>query len=211
MLNKRGCGILLHPTSLPGPGGIGSLGADARRFMDLLHEMRMSYWQILPLTPPAAGNSPYSAFTAFGGNPLLIDLERIAAEGDLAEASDSSRYPENHVDFTAVLGTKLKLLHQAGSAFLGRKENPRADEYRHFCETTPWLHDFALFMALKQRFHGKCWDRWPEEASRISMPTGISTLRLSSRRKLRCRNTCSGSFRGNGRRSVDMPTNGVSP
>ena len=78
MLNKRSCGVLLHPTSLPGPGGIGSLGTDARRFVDLLAAMGMSYWQVLPLTPPACGNSPYSAFSAFAGNPLLIDLDQIA-------------------------------------------------------------------------------------------------------------------------------------
>src|SRR6185369_915552 len=102
MLNKRGCGILLHPTSLPGPDGIGSLGADARRFIDLLSEMGMSYWQVLPLTPPACGNSPYSAFTAFGGNPLLIDLERVVSEGDLCHDSDNGSYPENRVDFNAV-------------------------------------------------------------------------------------------------------------
>lgn len=168
MLNKRGCGILLHPTSLPGPGGIGSLGLDARRFIDLLHNMGMSYWQVLPLTPPACGNSPYSAFTAFGGNPLLIDLERIAGEGDLANASCSGRYPEDRVDFNAVAGTKMELLYQAGSAFLVQKGTPRTVEFRHFCDTTAWLHDYALFMALKRRFHGKSWSRWPEEASRIT-------------------------------------------
>src|SRR5471030_1718415 len=102
MLNKRGCGILLHPTSLPGPGGIGSLGADARRFIDLLNVMGMSYWQVLPLTPPACGNSPYSAFTAFGGNPLLLDLERIASEGDLSQADCSGSYSDERVDFEAV-------------------------------------------------------------------------------------------------------------
>ena len=64
MLNRRGCGVLLHPTSLPGPGGIGSLGVHGRRFVDLLCDMGMSYWQVLPLTPPACGNSPYSAFSA---------------------------------------------------------------------------------------------------------------------------------------------------
>ena len=168
MLNKRGCGILLHPTSLPGPGGIGSLGLDARRFIDLLHNMGMSYWQVLPLTPPACGNSPYSAFTAFGGNPLLIDLERIAGEGDLANASCSGRYPEDRVDFNAVAGTKMELLYQAGSAFLVQKGTPRTVEFRHFCDTTAWLHDYSLFMALKRRFHGKSWSRWPEEASRIT-------------------------------------------
>lgn len=168
MLNKRGCGILLHPTSLPGPGGIGSLGADARRFIDLLQLMGMSYWQVLPLTPPACGNSPYSAFTAFGGNPLLIDLERIEQEGDLSPVSRSGSFPENRVDFTAVSAAKMELLHQAGSAFLARKQTPRHLEFLHFCDTTPWLHDFALFMGLKRHFHGKSWCRWPEEASHIT-------------------------------------------
>jgi 4-alpha-glucanotransferase len=168
MLNKRGCGILLHPTSLPGPGGIGSLGADARRFIDLLNDMGMSYWQVLPLTPPACGNSPYSAFTAFGGNPLLIDLERIVSEGDLSPVSCSGRYPADRVDFNAVADTKMELLHQAGAAFLAQQETPRRREFHHFCDTTPWLHDFALFMALKRHFHGKSWSRWPAKASRIT-------------------------------------------
>ncbi|MBK5276700.1 MAG: 4-alpha-glucanotransferase [Desulfuromonadales bacterium] len=168
MLNKRGCGILLHPTSLPGPGGIGSLGADARRFIDLLYAMGMSYWQVLPLTPPACGNSPYSAFTAFGGNPLLIDLERIVNEGDLSQAACSDSYPEERVDFATVAGSKMELLYQAGSAFLAHNATPRTHEFHHFCDTTPWLHDFALFMALKRLFHGKSWNRWPAEASRIT-------------------------------------------
>src|SRR5512133_875870 len=129
MLNKRGCGILLHPTSLPGPGGIGTLGEDARRFIDLLSDMRMSYWQVLPLTPPACGNSPYSAFTAFGGNPLLIDLERLVLEGDLSEAPCSDRYPENRIDFNVVAGTKTRLLYQAGSAFLACNETSRTHEF----------------------------------------------------------------------------------
>ncbi len=168
MLNKRGCGILLHPTSLPGSGGIGTLGADARRFIDLLQQMGMSYWQVLPLTPPACGNSPYSAFTAFGGNPLLIDLEQIADEGDLPHASCNGPYPEQHVDFGTVTSAKKELLYQAGSAFLSREETVRSTEFRHFCETIPWLHDFALFMALKRLFHDTVWNKWPEEAAQIT-------------------------------------------
>ena len=168
MLNKRGCGILLHPTSLPGPGGIGSLGADARRFIDLLYAMGMSNWQVLPLTPPACGNSPYSAFTAFGGNPLLIDLERIVDEGDLSHASCNGSYPADHVDFNAVADTKMELLHQAGAAFLAQQETPRRHDFHHFCNSTPWLHDFALFMALKRHFNGKSWRQWPAEASCIT-------------------------------------------
>ncbi len=168
MLNRRGCGILLHPTSLPGPGGIGSLGADARRFVDLLQDMGMSYWQVLPLSPPACGNSPYSALTAFGGNPLLIDLDRIIQEGDLAFADCHGRYPEERVDFDAVSGTKMELLYQAGSSFLSNKETTQSNKFQHYCDTTPWLHDFALFMALKQHFHGKMWSHWPKEASQMT-------------------------------------------
>lgn len=177
MLNKRGCGILLHPTSLPGPGGIGSLGADARRFVELLSDMGMSYWQMLPLSPPACGNSPYSAFTAFGGNPLLIDLEQIAKEGDLSLAYCSSSFPEERVDYDIVAGTKMKLLYQAGINFLSHaKETPRELEFGHFCATTPWLHDFALFMASKQRYNGSSWNLWPGGTAH---PTPAMRLQLS--------------------------------
>ncbi|MFH0785423.1 MAG: 4-alpha-glucanotransferase [Pseudomonadota bacterium] len=171
MLNKRGCGILLHPTSLPGPGGIGTLGANARRFIDLLHDMGMSYWQVLPLTPPACGNSPYSAFSAFAGNPLLIDLQQIVNEGDLVHAPSVGSCPEDRVDFTAVAGAKMELLHLAGSAFLAREATPRTPLFQHFCDTTHWLHDFALFMVLKHYFHDESWNRWPKEASRITPKT----------------------------------------
>lgn len=164
MLNRRGCGILLHPTSLPGPGGIGTLGADARHFVDLLQEMGMSYWQVLPLNPPACGNSPYSAFTAFGGNPLLIDPERLAEEGDLSSV-DHGTYPADRVDFGRVTVAKPKLLYRAAINFLAQGKSPRTLEFRRFCETTPWLQDYALFMALKHRYKGAVWNLWPAEIS----------------------------------------------
>ena len=167
MLNKRGCGILLHPTSLPGSGGIGTLGADARRFIDLLHDMGMSYWQVLPLAPPALGNSPYSALSAFGGNPLLIDLELLEREGDLAPAP-MGHFPVDRVDFAAVTGAKMARLYLAGATFLAQKGTARSLEFDHFCNTTPWLHDFALFLVLKRHFANKSWSQWPREASRIT-------------------------------------------
>ena len=83
MRNIRSCGVLLHPTSLPGHGGIGTLGDNARQFIDLLAGMGMSWWQVLPLNPPSCGNSPYSAFSAFAGNPLMIDTDTLVREGDL--------------------------------------------------------------------------------------------------------------------------------
>ncbi|MDD2898354.1 MAG: 4-alpha-glucanotransferase [Desulfuromonadaceae bacterium] len=176
MLDKRGCGILLHPSSLPGSGGIGTLGSDARRYIDLLHAMGMSYWQVLPLTPPACGNSPYSAFTAFGGNPLLIDLERIIHEGDLSPDRRADNYPEKYVDFAAVTEQKMALLYQAASQFLNRINSSRFNEFCDFCESTPWLHNYALFMALKRRYHGNSWNLWPGDAAR---PTTDMRRKLS--------------------------------
>src|SRR5512141_1414748 len=83
MQRKRKSGVLLHPTSLPGSGGIGSFGEEARRFVDFLHKAGQSLWQILPMGPTAYGNSPYSCYSAFAGNPLLINLETLVDDGDL--------------------------------------------------------------------------------------------------------------------------------
>lgn len=168
MLNKRGCGVLLHPTSLPGSGGIGSMGKDARRFIELLAAMGMSYWQVLPLTPPACGNSPYSAFSAFAGNPLLIDLEQLVEDGDLPEKSFDPVLPENMVDFNAVSDFRLKLLNQAGSVFLSTEASQRKKDFWHFCNSTPWLHDYALFMSIKETFKGKPWNKWTKERALLT-------------------------------------------
>ena len=168
MLNRRACGVLLHPTSLPGSGGIGTLGADAERFIEVISGMGMSYWQVLPLTPPACGNSPYSAFSAFAGNPLLIDLEQIEAEGDLTAECDKENFSGHRVDFNAVSEKKLKLLHKAGKAFLAEGETPRKKEFWHFCDSTPWLHEYALFMAIKNHCKGKSWDKWPKEPALLT-------------------------------------------
>lgn len=161
MLDKRGCGVLLHPTSLPGPGGIGTIGKDARRFVDLLAAMGMSYWQVLPLTPPACGNSPYSAFSAFAGNPLLIDLDQISIDGDLPAIIYEDCPDDTCVDFEAVSEKKMEILQTAGANFLLNNAAPCKQEFWDFCNTSPWLHHYALFMALKHRYKGKPWVKWP--------------------------------------------------
>ncbi len=168
MLDKRRCGVLLHPTSLPGPGGIGSLGADARRFVDLLADMGMSYWQVLPLTPPACGNSPYSAFSAFAGNPLLIDLDQITADGDLPVIKYEDGSDETCVDFDTVSQKKMELLRTAGTSFLANDVARHKQEFWDFCNTTPWLHNYALFMALKRKYKGKSWEKWPAELALLT-------------------------------------------
>ena len=137
MLNKRGCGVLLHLTSLPGPGGIGAMGKDARRFVDLLADMGMAYWQMLPLSPPACGNSPYSAFSAFAGNPLLIDLDQVADDGDLPEVRYKKSHNHTAVDFEAASEYKMKLLQEAAVRFLANAAAPFKPEFWEFCNTTP--------------------------------------------------------------------------
>ncbi len=168
MQNERKCGILLHPTSLPGTEGIGTLGRDARQFIDLLAGMGMSLWQVLPLTPPACGNSPYSAFSAFAGNPLLIDLEQLASEGDLPHNVSLGQFPKERVDFARVIEAKQSVLRQAAASFFSNSRTARMEEFWHFCDTTPWLHDYALFMALKQHYKGKSWHKWPADAAKMA-------------------------------------------
>jgi len=158
----RTCGILLHPTSLPGDGGIGTLGEHAFRFVDLLAGMGMSWWQVLPLNPPSCGNSPYSAFSAFAGNPLLIDPDTLVREGDLTQSDLTVMSYYDRVDFGTLIPERDKLFHTAAANFFAAGRTQRMEEFWHFCDTTPWLHTYALFMALKRRYKGKPWSQWPK-------------------------------------------------
>jgi 4-alpha-glucanotransferase len=133
-------------------------------FIDLLAGMGMSWWQVLPLNPTASGNSPYSAFSAFAGNPLLIDLDTLAREGDLPMPANNTTIADR-VDFGAVLPARIEALHGAAAVFFAAGKTARMEEFWQFCNTTPWLHDYALFMALKQRYKGKPWYQWPASAA----------------------------------------------
>ena len=162
MQRRRKSGVLLHPTSLPGPGGIGSFGSEARRFVDFLHKAGQSIWQILPLGPTAYGNSPYSCYSAFAGNPLLVSLESIVDEEDLPARVLKVELPEGRVDYLAVERHKQRALRKAAASFFSAGEQSRMDAFWRFCDSTFWLHDYALFMALKEHFEGKSWCDWPE-------------------------------------------------
>src|SRR5690349_13589781 len=126
MLCERCAGTLLHPTSLPSRGGIGDLGREAYEFADFLARSRMGLWQVLPLSPPGMGNSPYSAFSAFAGNPLLINLERLAERGWI-DKDKLKNEPEftDRVDFEAVLAYKMPLLRRAAQNFLEARNGDR--------------------------------------------------------------------------------------
>jgi len=162
----RCAGILLHPTSLPGGIGIGDLGEMAYRFVDFLVESGQSVWQILPLGPTGYGDSPYACFSAFAGNPLLINLAWLAAEGDIApqELKQAPNFPADRVDFGPVISFKLAMLHRAARQF---RQNASAEQQATFetfrAENAAWLEDYALFMALKDAHGGAVWNTWEWE------------------------------------------------
>ncbi len=153
----RSGGILLHPTSLPGPYGIGDLGPQAYRFADFLASARMKIWQVLPLGPTGYGDSPYQSFSAFAGNPLLLSPEMLVSDGLLPE-SDLAAPPElpaDRVDFARVTRWKRSLLDKAFARFTPSKA------FQSFCETQgPWLDDFARFMAFKEANGHVAWTQW---------------------------------------------------
>jgi 4-alpha-glucanotransferase len=164
----RASGVLLHPTSLPGPGGIGSLGPEAERFLEDLRRAGQKIWQVLPLGPTGAGNSPYQSFTAFGGNPLLICPRRLVEDGLLEESDLGGVFPDDRVDFAAVVPFRTDLLRRAWTAFCtGRGPGDVAGRVRAFREREArWLEDWALFVAIKEAQGGVGWMDWPAELTR---------------------------------------------
>ncbi|MGH9565692.1 MAG: 4-alpha-glucanotransferase, partial [Candidatus Angelobacter sp.] len=164
----RSTGILLHPISLPSGGGIGDLGGAAYEFVDFLASARQGLWQVLPLGPPANGNSPYSSTSAFAGNPLLISLERLAehgwfSAGDLAGICNDV----GPIDYEAVSRVKLPLLERASRNFLERLSGNAKGRFENFClQNQWWLEDFVLFDSLRTRYAATRWDRWPRKLAR---------------------------------------------
>jgi len=165
---KRSSGILLHPTSLPGSSGIGSLGIEAYRFVDFLASAGQSVWQILPLGPTGYGNSPYSAFSAFAGNPLLICLERLVEAGDLDLVDlEGIAMPEGEVNFDFARSCKWRLLHKAAGRFRQHREDGRRSAFEEFCrQQAGWLADYALFRELHNHFREVPWNKWPDQVRR---------------------------------------------
>lgn len=170
----RKSGILMHITSLPGPYGIGSMGKCAYEFVDFLREAGQSYWQVLPLCPTGFGDSPYQSFSTFAGNPYLIDLDKLISEGLLKQdevdaiswASDPCR-----VDYGCLYHNRTKLLRLAYARF-----TPDEDFSEYQSKNKSWLEDYALFMALKERYQGAPWLNWPEELA-LRKPDAMERVR----------------------------------
>ena len=167
MTFPRLTGILLHPISLPSRGGIGDFGPTAYEFLDFLTAARQGLWQVLPLNPPANGNSPYSSTSAFAGNPQLISLERLVERGWLLPESLSAlSAPTAHIDYDQVNRDKLPLLWEAAKNFLDRAKDDARSCFDDFCGANSWwLEDYVLFDVLRER-HGRNWSQWPADLAR---------------------------------------------
>ena len=157
MKRTRASGVLLAVSALPGPYGIGSLGAPARRFVDFLARGKQRWWQILPLVPLGDGASPYMSPSAFAGNPLLIDLDLLAQEGLLTGEELAGARCENvdRVDYRWLNESRLPLL---------RKAWQRSRELPACPVDLPWLEDYAAFSALHDKYRSGWWD-WPQGAT----------------------------------------------
>lgn len=179
---ERSAGILLPIFSLPSPYGIGSLGQEARAFADFLHAAGQRWWQILPVGPTGAGDSPYTSVSTFAGNPLLIDLKTLAEEGLLEESDLSAARvsPTDQINYHALYETREPLLRKAFSRGYGRD----AAEVRTFTKRNPWAEEYALYMASKKNFGNAAWPDWPDEALRRHAPEAVERYRRELREEV---------------------------
>lgn len=162
---ERSSGIILHPTSLPGPDGIGDLGPEAYRWINFLSQAGCSLWQILPLGPTGYGDSPYQCFSAFAGNPYLISSMALIEDGLLShdDLQDRPSFSEARIDHGKVIPWKLSLLTRAFTHYQKHANSEIKREFADFQTTHRyWLDDFAIFMAIKETQGGSAWNTWPE-------------------------------------------------
>ena len=182
---QRHSGILLHPTSLPGPHGSGDLGPAAYHFVDWLLAASQTMWQVLPLGGIGPGNSPYMSPSAFAGNELLIDLAQLADAGWLShtELAPPSVFNEFRVNYPANHHFRMTRLRLAAERFFADSRRDAQKKYLAFCEkSSGWLDDYALFMALDKQHggNGKIWQDWPAPlAQRKSKALGEAAASLS--------------------------------
>jgi 4-alpha-glucanotransferase len=160
---SRSSGILLHVTSLPGEHGIGDLGSSAYEFVEFLAQSRQKIWQVLPLGPTGYGDSPYQLFSAFAGNPLLIDLHALQERGLLSvhDLAGASELPRDHVAYGRVIDLKQGLIRKAAQAFLADGAHAERADFDMFCrDNAAWLEDYSLFMACKGIDQNGVWTEW---------------------------------------------------
>ena len=164
---ERSSGILLHPTSLPGKYGIGSLGKEAYKFVDFLKKANQKLWQIFPLGPTGYGDSPYQCFSTFAGNPYLIDFDLLIEQNLLSEEDlKDINFGDNkeYVDYGAIYNQKYPLLRKAFENFKANGNDDLKRKLETFkAENSDWLNDYSLFISLKNHFNGLPWTEWPHD------------------------------------------------
>ena len=145
----------MHISSLHGKEGIGTLGEEAFAFVDFLSDSRQSLWQILPLGPTGFGNSPYSSFSAFAGNPLFINLEHLYADLNiqLPENVFANSDSDNDIDFEKVKNAKNELLRKAAEYYHFESPVDKTDYVNFLDENNYWIQAYSEFQALKEYFH----------------------------------------------------------
>ncbi len=162
----RSSGILLHPTSLPGPYGSGDLGASSYHFIEWLIVAGQKIWQMLPLGPVGMGDSPYMCLSAFAGEPLLIDLEELVKRGWLGknELENIPSFNPKKVHFGNVKEFRMGKLRIASQNFFKKNSKGEMEDFQLFCKKQKlWLEDYALFMALIQKYNGAEWSTWESD------------------------------------------------
>lgn len=172
-MKKRSCGVLLPVSALPSKYGIGTLGRAAYQFVDFLKSAGQEYWQILPLVPTGYGDSPYQSVSTFAGNPYMIDLEMLIADGLLEkEECESIDWGENpqSVDYLKLYENRFALLEKAFERSRCA-DDPNYAKFKN--ENAYWLDDYALFMALKKAFNEKPWQEW-DEPIRFRTPQAVA-------------------------------------
>ena len=161
---RRSSGVLLHPTSLPGPFGVGDLGPTAYRWVETLAAAKQSWWQILPLGPTGFGDSPYQSFSAFAGNVTLLSPELLMRDGLLSDTAFAGKsFPNDHVEYEVVTAAKRAMVREAWERFRGGKAPHLRGEFDAYRERQKaWLADYALFMAIRESAGGQSLADWPE-------------------------------------------------
>jgi len=165
MENKRNSGVLLHISSLPSEFGIGDLGIDAYQFVENLAIHGIKIWQILPLGPNGPGNSPYQAYSAYAGDPILISPQKLEEWGLLTPTDLKNRptFDGSKVDFESIAVWKYNINRKAWQTFILTATESFKIEYNSFLkEHDWWLSGYALYVACKVKFDGKCWNEWPQ-------------------------------------------------
>lgn len=179
-LNKRRAGILLHITSLPGLGKQGDLGPDAYYFVDFLKTTGVTVWQTLPLGMTHPDGSPYQCLSAHAGNPSLINIDNLVKLGWLNQSEWCNECRQSN-DFK-----KSCLISKSYYGFLERADDHDKDDFAHFCQAkADWLDDFAMFIALRNEFNQKCWNKWPEPFKERE-PKAMKEARVRLRELIDC-------------------------